>query len=660
MTGEQILIVEDEVIVAKNIQNKLENLGYIVPDIVTTGEEAVEKAIEIRPDLILMDIKLKGEIDGVEAAEQIRRRFDVPIVYLTGYGDNQLLQRAKLTEPYGYILKPFETKELQSNITIALYKSRIENKLRDNEEWLITVLESIGDAVIAVDKEENITFINPMAEQLTGWKRNDALEKNLKKVFNVVDEKTRISEENLADIAIKQDAIVNLENRNVLLLTKDGEERHIDDTAAPIKDHKGNIIGCIIVFRDITGRKQTELELEKHRHSLEKLVENRTADLTKANEKLLQEVTNRRIAEDEANKIKENLQNIIDSAAEVIISIGKDNKLILWNKTAELITGYRKAEIIGKTLKKLPIFDLTNDLSDSIKNIYDGKKPQINEMILKTKNGDNRIIKVSCSLIKSKKDESSGVLFVGSDITLDLESHRRLLTGSSYFIPDKDNKSALDLFKSLNTSNHKGLFITRTTPGIIKNRASLQDCQVILLCQEKLKEFENISSLDDLLSKVKKFAFENPDSIILLDGVHYFITKFSFEKFIDTLYQIIETVSNTNSIMLLRLDPSLLNDMQTAVIENELQLLPNQKLDDVKIDDLLFDILMFIYKQNQNNSEVSFKKISKEFALVSKTVTKRLRMLENEGLIFIKKRGRLKLSNVSQKGKTLLHKRQIV
>ena len=660
MINKQILVVEDELVVAENIQDRLESLGYSVPAVVSTGEEAVQKARELQPDLILMDIKLEGEMDGVEAANQIWQRFNIPVIYLTAYGDDQTLQRAKITEPYGYILKPFEIRELHSNIEMALYKHRIESKLRDKEEWLSTVLESIGDAVIAVDKEEYITFINPIAETLTGWKQKDALGKPLKTVFNIISEKTRNPEESLAKAAIQKDAIINLEERNVILITKDEDEKPIDDSAAPIKDHEGNITGCIIVFGDITRRKQIELELEKHRYHLEKLVEKRTAELTTANEQLQQEVTDRRKAEERVNKSKENLQNIIDSASEVIVSIDRNNRANLWNRTAEALTGYKKREITGKHVAKLPVFDTSDELLDNLKSISNGKKPRFNELILKTKNGDKRIIRVSCSQVKTNEEHDTGVLFVGTDITHDLESHGRLLQGSSYLISDKDNRSALDLFVTLSRSDHEGLFITRGTPMMIKSMTSIRDSQVVLLSQEKLRGFENIPDPKALITKIKEFSSWNPDSVILLDGVHYLLTRFSFEKFTDALYQIREIVSHTNSMLLLRLDPSLLDERQMAVMENELLPLPSQKIDDVEIGDELYDILAFVYKQNQNNTEVSVKKISKEFSIVSKTTAKRLRMLENKGLIFIKKQGRLKMLHVSQKGKTLLHKRQIV
>lgn len=660
MVKERILVVEDEIVVAKNIQNRLESSGYAVPAVVSSGEEAVKKTAEIQPDLVLMDIKLEGNVDGVEAADQIRNRFNIPIIYLTAYGDDETLQRAKVTEPYGYILKPFEIRELHSNIEMALYKHRTESKLRDNEEWLSTVLESIGDAVIATDKQEYITFINPVAETLTGWKRKDASGRPLKTVFNIINKKTRTPSESLAKTAIQQDKVINLENRNIILITRDGKEKPIDDSAAPIKDHKGNITGSILVFQDITKRRQTEEELKKHRCHLEKLVEERTVELATTNKKLLQEVTNRRKTEEEANRIKENLQNIINSASEIIISIDRDNRITLWNRTAEVLTGYKKREVTGKHVSELPVFDDPEELLDNLKSVLYRKKPGFNELVLKTKNSVKRITRTSCSLIKGTGEQDIGVLIVGTNVTHDLESHGRLLRGSGYLISDKDNKSALDLFVVLSRSDHEGLFITRATPEIIKSISSLRNSEVVLLSQEKLGGFENIPSLDALITKIEKFSMKNRDPVILLDGIHYLLTRFSFVKFTEALYQIREIVSNTNSILLLRVDPSLLDARQMAVMENELQSLPSRKIDDVEIRDELYYILEFIYKQNQNNAEVSFKKVAKEFSIVSKTTAKRLRMLENKGLIFVKKQGRLKTLHVSQKGKTLLHKRQIV
>jgi CheY-like chemotaxis protein len=120
-----ILIVEDEIIVSMEIQERLKRLGYGVCDAVSTGEEAIEKAGEKRPDLVLMDIRLEGEMDGIEAAQAIQKRFNIPVVYLTANSDDKTLLRAKLTEPFGFILKPFHERDLHSNIEMALYKHKM-------------------------------------------------------------------------------------------------------------------------------------------------------------------------------------------------------------------------------------------------------------------------------------------------------------------------------------------------------------------------------------------------------------------------------------------------------------------------------------------------------------------------------------------------------
>ncbi len=130
----QILVVEDEIVVAENIRNHLKGLGYDVPDMAVSGEEAIEKVGTISPDLVLMDVKLAGDMDGIEAAEQIRSRFNVPVVYLTAFADNETLQRAKITGPYGYILKPLQVRDLHTNIEMALYRHEMESQLRASKE----------------------------------------------------------------------------------------------------------------------------------------------------------------------------------------------------------------------------------------------------------------------------------------------------------------------------------------------------------------------------------------------------------------------------------------------------------------------------------------------------------------------------------------------
>ena len=283
----RLLIVEDEGIVALNIQTRLEGLGYNVVASVSSGEEAIQVAGETRPDLILMDIKLDGKVDGIEAAAEIRRLFQLPVVYLTAYTNDDTLNRAKLTEPYGYILKPFEARDLCTTIEVALYKYQMEQQLREREQWLATTLRSIGDSVITTDTEGLVTFMNPVAEALTRWRLEEVIGNDLTRVFQTINEKTRAVVENPVLLALQQGITVGLEN-NTLLVTKDGAEIPIDDSAAPIKDEVGKILGAVLVFHDNIEKQQSEARLEKNNERLEAEVAKLSEQLSQANAQLRQ------------------------------------------------------------------------------------------------------------------------------------------------------------------------------------------------------------------------------------------------------------------------------------------------------------------------------------------------------------------------------------
>jgi len=262
MEAVNVMVVEDESIVAEDIKRSLLNMGYTVSAVVSSGEDAIKKAGELKPDMILMDIVLRGEMNGIEAAGRIRSDFKIPVIYLTAYTDEKILEQAKLTEPFGYIIKPFEDKELHSAIEMALYKNRMDNKLRESQDWLSTVLHSIGDAVIATDKEGNVIFMNPVAEKLTGWDQKDAKGRDLEEVFNIINEETEEKAENPAQKVIKEGVILNLAN-HTLLISKDNKQIAIDDSAAPIRNTKEELTGVVLVFHDVTERRRMEKELKE-------------------------------------------------------------------------------------------------------------------------------------------------------------------------------------------------------------------------------------------------------------------------------------------------------------------------------------------------------------------------------------------------------------
>lgn len=171
----KILVVEDESVVAWHVQETLQKLGHEVTKIAATGKEAILITAQTKPHLVLMDIGLQGDVDGVAAAKTIYFELDVPVVYLTAHADEQTLQRATETSPFGYLVKPFQEAELHATIKIALQRHQLEKALKETQQWYATTLISIGDATIATDIDGYVTFMNPTAEILTGWNQEQAL-----------------------------------------------------------------------------------------------------------------------------------------------------------------------------------------------------------------------------------------------------------------------------------------------------------------------------------------------------------------------------------------------------------------------------------------------------------------------------------------------------
>ena len=209
-----------------------------------------------------MDIKLKGSMDGIATAEAIRKRWHIPVIYLTAFSDTNTLQRAKITEPFGYIIKPFEDREMQSTIEMALYKHRAEERLRESERRYAATLTSIGDGVIATDAHSRVTFMNPVAEKLTGWFLAEAQGHPLDEVFKIVSEETRQPEVNPVTEVLREGKVVGLAN-HTLLLGRNGSAIPIDDCASPILDDLGRITGTVLVFQNVSERRRKEAELRR-------------------------------------------------------------------------------------------------------------------------------------------------------------------------------------------------------------------------------------------------------------------------------------------------------------------------------------------------------------------------------------------------------------
>nr|MDA3948724.1 EAL domain-containing protein [Spirochaeta sp.] len=252
MPKERVLIVEDEKIIALDLQRRLENFGYQVVYLASNADEAVSSALEYVPDIILMDIMLGGDRDGVDAAVEIKEHLNTPIVFLTAYADENTVERAKKAEPVGYVLKPFKERELQTTIDIALYKARVDLKMREQEQLFEALLNSMNDALIAFSSERSVRFLNPVASNLTGWTSEQVIGQPLDEFFTLFDETSELH------AAIPYSMVENgkdFDFENVYLTTEQGGRVNVAGSITPTRSNDA-IDGGFITFRDVTDLKE--------------------------------------------------------------------------------------------------------------------------------------------------------------------------------------------------------------------------------------------------------------------------------------------------------------------------------------------------------------------------------------------------------------------
>lgn len=366
MKKKQILVVEDEQIVADDIKTIIRKLGYAVSATPFSGKEAINKAKKRRPDLALVDIVLKGEMDGVDLASILRSRFNIPFVYLTAYGDDKILERAKTTEPFGYILKPFEERNLQITIEMALYKHKMENLLKQSEERYRALYSTMNEGVCLHEiiyngsgdaKDYRITDVNPALESIIGLEREKVLGKKASELF-----KTR--KPPFLDIYAK--------------VAASGEPTSFETYFSSIKKHlhisvfspeKGK---SACVFTAITERKETE---EKLRES------------------------------------KEKLTSFMESATDSFFLLDNDLKILEISRVALKAIGLDKKEALGKKLSHIvPDLKESGRYDKYMEVIKTGKPYFIDDFIPHPNFGDARI-----SLKAFKVGDGLGI--IATDIT---------------------------------------------------------------------------------------------------------------------------------------------------------------------------------------------------------------------------------------------------
>jgi diguanylate cyclase (GGDEF)-like protein/PAS domain S-box-containing protein len=258
------MVVEDEVLVCKDIASRLRQMNYDIACTAGKGADAISRALETLPDLILMDIHLRDDIDGIEAAETIHRRIDVPIIFCTAYSNDETLQRAKITAPYGYILKPFDNRELEINIEIALYKHRTERMLMETEGRLNSTLSNINEGVVSTDRAGRISIMNPVAEELTQASIGDCRGMSVRQLIDLRDFDSRGQGIDLQTDVLRDGK--SLRDLRQYLVNREGIEVPVEINARPIPGdgRSTESLGMVISLRDISQQLRYESKIRRN------------------------------------------------------------------------------------------------------------------------------------------------------------------------------------------------------------------------------------------------------------------------------------------------------------------------------------------------------------------------------------------------------------
>ncbi|UKO98274.1 diguanylate cyclase domain-containing protein [Nostoc sp. UHCC 0870] len=260
MHPRKILVVEDERLLAFNIKHSLQKLGHNVLEITDSAEKAIKNVADHHPNLVLFDICLSREINGIQVVDIIQNNFHTPVLYITEYSQYIQLHKHQLSQPFSYILKPIRETDLHLSVEMAVERYQSHRKLQIEKQKMEAIINSMGCGVVVTLTDGCIQMMNPIAEKLTGWQQNEAVGKDFTEVLSLVDQDMDELIKNLAKQSIQAGEVVNLPE-NCILIAKEGQEIPVGDNIAPIHDRDGSITGAVLLLQDITQRKLTEIQL---------------------------------------------------------------------------------------------------------------------------------------------------------------------------------------------------------------------------------------------------------------------------------------------------------------------------------------------------------------------------------------------------------------
>lgn len=323
MSNKQFMIVEDDSLVAEYIQEQVQQWGYQISNIVSSGENALALLEGTTPDLVLMDIVLPGDLDGIDVAKVIQEKYRIPIIYLTAYSDREKITRASETLPYGYLVKPIDERELQIAIELTLHKAHTDKELTEQKRWAQAVLNSIEDGVVTTDHQGRIRFINPKAVSMLGCKSSAVLSRS---VVDVIKFEKAEHSDLLARAATLSLGKSDFNNEFITgyILSIDAKKLPIEASISMIQSEDNKINGLVFTFRDITLQDNARQQLEKYNDELEQEVIKRTKELHDINSELRDAKNQLEAANDELKAHRDNLEKIVSERTSELKSANEE------------------------------------------------------------------------------------------------------------------------------------------------------------------------------------------------------------------------------------------------------------------------------------------------------------------------------------------------
>jgi len=326
IAGLKVLVAEDEGMIVEAICDRLTDAGCEVVGTADTGAQAVEAALALRPDLILMDVRLKGDMDGIRAAELINEKMHIPVVYLTGDSDQKTLHRAKAASAYGYVLKPFHIRNLVAAMEVAIDRFEMERRLEDSQLTYATILGSIADGVIAIDTAGCVRFMNEVAERLTGWSNRDAQQEQWQTVLNIVDSGEDLVGVDLIARVLSSRSPMSF-GRDSCVVSRAGNRVPIEGGSSCVVDSLGRVVGASITLRDVTTARKADVDLRT---------------------------------------MAQQLRAVVDTAVDGVLVLDAGGTILMLNPACERLFGYPSGEMIGRNIEMVMPSPLSAANGDSL------------------------------------------------------------------------------------------------------------------------------------------------------------------------------------------------------------------------------------------------------------------------------------------------------